>query len=459
MFCHAGMLYLQWLFRLLLVPAALSVFIAGCWLGWPSPAVLKIMDNQTDLEISRDSISWIVALMDFGNTLSPIPSGYLADTLGRKHTLLLTSFLYVGTWLLAIFGTSAGYLYTARIGAGIGKGVACTVVPMYLGEIAGVRIRGALSTIFTALFYSGLLFEYCVGPFVSYTMLNTVSLAVPVVFFFAFFCLPDSPYFLLMKERNTQARQALAWFRNTDEQNELLKKELDEMAQQIKKEMQERGGYMDLLTNAGNRKALVIVLFLSAFQRFGGVSPQLSYTTVTLPQTGGYFKPEVYMVVFGVTMVIGNFISTYLMDTLGRKPLLTGSCAMCAVLTGISAVFYWAAGPANDTANLNWVPYMCFVLYGISYGIGIGVIPTTFVGELFPTNVKSLASAIAAIFFGVSSFLINKCYLFVKDEYGVYYMFTFFTLCSITSVVFTVFVVFETKGKTFTQIQNELHNR
>lgn len=444
---------------MLLVVAALSVFIAGTWLAWPSPALRKILDKETDLELSSESFSWIVALMDFGNALSPIPCGYLADCLGRKHTLLLTAFLYIGTWLLAIFGTSAGCLYIARLGAGLGKGVAFTVVPMYLGEIASVQIRGALSTVFTGLLYSGILFEYCVGPFVTYNVLNAVSLTVPVLFFFAFLCMPDSPYFLLMKGRVDQARKALAWFRHTDENNETLKKELDEMVNQVQKEMQDRRSYANLLTEPGNRKALAIVLFLSAFQRFGGVSPQLAYTAITLPKTGGYFGPETYMIVFGAVMMVGNFVSTDLMDTWGRKPLLIVSCATCAVFTAVSAVFYWSAGPANDTESLNWIPYMSFVLYGVSYGTGIGVIPTTYVGELFPTNVKSFASAIAAIFFAAASFFINKFYPFVKDEYGVHYMFVFFTLSSVASVVVTALFVFETKGKTFAQIQNELHKR
>uniref|UniRef100_A0A1B6LXL9 Major facilitator superfamily (MFS) profile domain-containing protein n=1 Tax=Graphocephala atropunctata TaxID=36148 RepID=A0A1B6LXL9_9HEMI len=441
------------------VSAALSVFIAGCWLGWPSPAVKMFFEGDVHFNITKNDISWIVALMDFGNTLSPIPSGYMSDCMGRKLTLLMTAFLYLGTWALAIFGNSAYYLYAARIGAGLGKGVAFTVVPMYLGEIAGVQVRGAISTIFTGLLYSGIMFEYCIGPFVSYDVLNYVSGAVPIVFFLTFFMLPESPYYLLMKERHKEARKSLAWFRSAKVDDETLVKELDLMSRTVQKDMEEKGSFKDLISTPGHRKAMAIVMVLSAFQRFGGISCMLAYTIVTLPKTGGYFPSDIYMIIFGIVMVIGNFIGTPLVDRVGRKPLLIVSCGSCAVLTGIATIFYIAAGPENNTENYNWVPFFCFVAYGMAYSIGIGVIPSTFVGELFPTNIKSYASAIAAIFFAVASFCINKIYLFVKDHYGVYYMFGFFTLCSIFSVIFTVLVVFETKGKTFAEIQDKLENR
>lgn len=417
----------------------------------------RIQGGETHLKLTQNEISWVVALMDFGNILSPIPSGYMSDYFGRKITLLLTAFLYVGTWALVIFGTSAWQVYMARIGAGIGKGVAFTVVPMYLGEIAGVRVRGAISTMFTGLLYSGILFEYCVGPAVSFNTLNLISGVIPIIFFFTFFMLPDSPYYLLMKGRQKEARKSLAWFRNAEINDETLAKELDEMEKTVQREMQEKGSFADLVATPGNRRAMTIVMVLSAFQRFGGISPMLAYTLVTLPKTGGYFQPDIYMVIFGLTMVIGNFIGTPLVDKLGRKPLLILSCTTCALMTGISAVFYWQAGPKNDLGSLNWIPYFCLVAYGITYSIGIGVIPSTFVGELFPTNIKSYASSIAAIFFAIASFAINKFYLVIKDDFGAHYMFGFFTLCSIFSVVFTVFVVLETKNKTFSEIQKELN--
>lgn len=415
-----------------------------------------IMNHEAHISVEPNEISWVVSLMDFGNVLSPIPSGYMSDYFGRKLTLISTAFLYIVTWLLAIYGPSAPYLYAARIGAGIGKGFAFTVVPMYLGEIAGVQVRGAISTIFTGLLYSGILFEYCVGPFVSYNMLNIISGVIPIIFFVTFILMPESPYFLLMKGRQKEARRSLAWFRSAQLGDVTCNEELEEMSKSVKKEMEEKGSFKDLIATPGNRKAMSIVMLLSSFQRLGGISPLLAYTVVTLPKTGGFFRPDFYMIIFGIAMVVGNFAGIPLIDRVGRKPLLMVSCIGCAIMTGITGVFYWFE-ERQDVSTLNWVPYLCFVLYGITYSIGIGVIPSTFVAELFPTNVKSYASAIAAIFFAIASFAINRMYLVVKTSWGVYYNFGLFTFSSIVSAVFTYFVVFETKGKSFAEIQKRLN--
>lgn len=415
-----------------------------------------ILQGDANVKMSLDEVSWIIALMHFGNILSPVPSGLMSDCLGRKNTLLLTAFLFLASWLLTIFGTSFWTLALARVVAGVCKGVAFTVVPMYLGEIAGVKVRGAISTIFTGLFGAGILFEYCIGIFVSYNNLNIISSVIPVIFFVTFFMVPESPYFLSMTNHQKEARDSLAWFRNADQNDEKFLNELSEINKTVHRDMYEKTNFVDLVTKPRNRRALIIVVCLFAFKSFGGHPSIAAFTVVTLPKTGGYFDPETYMIIFGTISVVGNFLGTPLIDRWGRKPLLILSCSMCALLTGVSAAFYWMAGPRNDLGSYNWIPYITLVFFGISYSIGIGMIPSTFVGELFPTNVKSRAAPIAAISYAIASFLTNKIYLVVKETYGVEYMFGLFTLSSIISVFFTILFVFETKGKTFREIDSIL---
>ena len=110
--------------------------IVGCWLGWPSPSVRMIENNQTHIVADSDQISWIVALMDAGNAVSPIPSGFVTDIVGRKMVLMFSGALFGVTWLLAGLAQTPLLLYIARFFAGFCKGIVFTVVPMYLGEIA-----------------------------------------------------------------------------------------------------------------------------------------------------------------------------------------------------------------------------------------------------------------------------------------------------------------------------------
>jgi hypothetical protein len=84
---------------------------------------------------------------------------------------------------------------------------------MLLCVLLQSRIRGALGSFLQLLVVTGFLFEYCVGPYVTYTHLAIVSGCVPVMFAVSFVFFPESPYYLLAKGRRDEATKALQWLR------------------------------------------------------------------------------------------------------------------------------------------------------------------------------------------------------------------------------------------------------
>ncbi|XP_054270510.1 facilitated trehalose transporter Tret1-like [Macrosteles quadrilineatus] len=438
--------------------AGLSMFILGNWVSWPSPAVKHILAGDTKLDISPVQVSWAVALLDLGNIISPIPSSYVTNYLGRKVTLIILSFVFFLTWLLAIFGTTAYYLYTARFLVGLSKGLTYIVVPIYLGEIASTQVRGGVGTIFGGMMAYGMLFELLIGSFVDYDTLNIISSPFPVLFFLFFFRFPETPYFLLMKGREDEAKKSLAYFRSSKEDSTILQQELKQISKNVSEDSKKTGGYMDLVSSPSTRRATLISVGLATIQRLSGCTSIIAYSTVTLPPTGGYFSPDVYMIIFAVVMIIGLTICTTLIDMFGRKPLLIISSVGCMIGTGVTAVFYWMS-TFTDVTAYNWVPYFGIIFYSIMLSIGLGNIPPVITVELFPANLRSHANALTAVFYALSSFITNKMYLQVKMSIGVHYMYLFFMICSFIGVIFTSFVVFETKGMTFSEIQDTLKKK
>lgn len=445
--------------------ASLTVMITGCWLGWPSPAIKRLLRNETDIVVTHEQISWIVACMDAGNIVSPIPSGYLMDIIGRKTIILISGVIFFFTWLMAGLAESPTLLYIARFFAGFGKGIGFTVAPMYLGEIASVRIRGALSTMFAGMIWAGTMFEFGVGPYVSFKTLIILSGIIPIIFIASFAFMPESPYYLVMKGRNEDARKALRWLRKAppvqpgdDIETTPVEIELKEMRMAVAEEMKSSGKWSDLISSAGNRKATLIVMVTSAFQRLCGISPLLAYSSTTLPETNKFIGPNEIIVVFGIILTASNYIATPLVDKWGRKPLLVFSGACCGLTTGISAIFYYFHQKTEvDMSSWVWVPYVCICFFGLGHSVGVGVIPHTLLSELFPQNIKRYAASIASIVFALASFVINKLYATIATNIGHYAIFTFFSFNGLLCILFSYFVVFETKGKSFVEIQRHLH--
>lgn len=428
----------------------MSIFISGMWIGWPGTVVDKFLNGQTDLDVSYSQLSWIVSLMDLGNVISPLFGGYLMDSIGRKLSIAVLGPLFFVSWMLALLVPTTWALYVARLMAGLGKGISYTVGPVFLGEIADVNIRGALSSIFTIQLSCGFLFEVIVGPSVSYKTLNTVSAVVPVLFFVMFVWVPESPYYLLKKGRKTNAFECLQWYRcQTD-----VGVELQQMEVNVQKDMENKATFGELFTNRKNFKALTIVVTACVAQRAGGISSLIAYSTLILPEPAPIVGKSHYLMTFASVLVVINFVGLALVDKVGRKPLLIISELSLAAVTFIFGLYYFLT--KYGFTSFTWLPYSCYVVFSVMYSIGVGFIPVVFLGEMFPVNIRSHCSAIASITLAFFSFVSNKVFLVVSQNYGYYTMFWIFATINFVCAYFAYKYAIETNGKTFLEIQKIL---
>lgn len=429
----------------------MSILISGMWLGWPSSVVEKFIRHETDYDANIDQLSWIVAMMDLGNIISPFFAGYMMDKIGRKVSNVILGPLFVVAWLLALYVPTPWALYTARLMAGLGKGISYTVVPVYVGEIAGVKIRGALSTSFCVQLHFGFLFEAVVGPLVSYRTLNAVSAAVPVLFFSAAVWIPESPYYLVKKNRRAEAVECLQWLRCENDVTD----ELQQIEENVNGEMANRPSMREAFSGRKDLKALTIVVVACACQRAGGISCIYAYSSLILPDPAPVIAKSEYIMLFAALLVLVNFAGLALVDRVGRKPLLMIS-QMGSAVTCLFFALYFHANRHNSVPQSTWFPYLCHVLFAVTFAVGVGFMPVVFLGELFPVNVRSYGSAIASVTLSFCSFATNKMFLLLADRYGYQVMFSVFTVVNFAGAFYSYGYVVETKGKTFLEIQNVL---
>ena len=71
----------------------------------------------------------------------------------------------------------------------------------------------------------GLLYEYIIGPYVSYTALAVASGVLPILFAVAFYFVPESPYQYIAKGDQDEAAKSLMWLRG--QSRKTVQEELD----------------------------------------------------------------------------------------------------------------------------------------------------------------------------------------------------------------------------------------
>lgn len=112
---------------------------------------------------------------------------------------------------------------------------------------------------------------------------------------------------------------------------------------------------------------------------------------------------------------------------------------------------------SHDLSNVSWIPLLSFAIFIVIFSVGFGPIPWLMVGELFTSNMKSVASAATVICSWTLAFLVTKCFQDMVDLMGISSSIATFGMISLIGTIFVSVVVPETKGRSVEEIQIELY--
>lgn len=429
-------------------------------LTWSSP-ILPKLTNESRIDenpfgevITSEQESWIGSLLALGAVFGPFAFGFLADVIGRKYTLLVAAVPILTSYLLLAFSTIIELFFVARFMMGFALGGVFTVIMMYIGEVSELSNRGLLSSAFNCFLVLGLFITYILGAYLSITVFNIICAIVPVVFFAIFLIfIPESPAYLISKNRNELAHENLKKLRVKSDKE--IEKELEEMKEEVEKSRE--GHLRDLFTNKGLLKALTVSVALVAFQQLSGINVVLFYANTIFEASGSTIPSEVSSIIIGGVQFVSSFITPVIVDRLGRKILFIFSAfGMLISETVLGIYFYLSKETDTDVDAVSWLPVVCLVLYIITYNCGFGPLPWTVMGEIFPTNVRSVASATTSSACWLLGFILTKFFGQISDEIGMAGSFWIFAGFCLLAAIFVITYVPETKGKSLAQIHAEL---
>ncbi|XP_055907753.1 facilitated trehalose transporter Tret1-like isoform X2 [Eupeodes corollae] len=439
--------------------ANMAYFSLGTVVGWSSPTIPRLRDHTWDspleFPVSTAQEGWISSLVCFGSLMASPVAGPLAGRIGRKLTLLSSSIFFTASYILLMVGGTIPAVYVARLFQGLASGISATVMPMYIGEIATDDCRGAVGSLMTLLMAAGILYVYIIGPFVSYITLQWCCIVMPITFFATFIFMPESPYYYAIKGQTKKARNALQFLRG--QSAKAVEEELHEIQVSVDKDMSNTGTLLDIFQSRGYRKALLICGGLLMFQQFSGTTAVLFNSQSIFSAANSALDPALATIIMGFVQLAGNLLTPFVVERTGRKMiLLTSATGMCVALLGLGTFFY--VQTFGDPSSILWIPIPALLSFNAFYAFGFGPIPWAIVGEMFPSNIKPVATSFVSVITSLVSFIVTRWYPEL-NALGSYYAFWFFGFCCILAFLFTVLVVIETKGLSLETIQAKLHSR
>ncbi|XP_063241813.1 facilitated trehalose transporter Tret1-like [Bacillus rossius redtenbacheri] len=442
------------------VVANLAAFTQGTIVGWMSPVVDSLKSDNSpigDSPMTDDQVSLLGAMLCAGATVMTPVYSYLANNYSRKLTGYLVGIPPVVCWIMKIFATSNVTLYVARffIGCvGAGNTILC---PLYVTETADDTVRGSLGTYVMLFFYVGVLFSSIVGGFTDYKTFSTICLTIPLVFMFCFFWIPESPFYLIMKNKQEEARKALMWLRSGDKN--AVEETMSTMMETIRRSKHDRAKkatMKDLFSDIGARKAMIISLGMVANNQLCGFFAVLTFTVTIFQESGSGLSPVVSSIIVGCLQCLGTFLTAALVDRAGRKILLVISnvgLSACLIVLSFHSYFKFRG---YDVSSYGWVPIVCLCCYVVFIGLGIGTIPYIIMNEIFSPELRGKALTICLMVLWVLAFLVARYFIPVSDVFGLDVCYGFFALCCVAGAFFSHFVVPETKNRSLDSILKEL---
>ena len=147
----------------------------GFGIGFPSPTLKELLGlNLLDDYTFPIFTSAFVLGLALGVILSIPCSKYL----GRKLSVTISSIIIMFGLLLIASAINPTYLIAGRLFHGIGAGLSCNVLIVYIAEISPPCTRGLLSSFEGIYDATGSLIVYVIGSLISFRWLAIVGLVM-----------------------------------------------------------------------------------------------------------------------------------------------------------------------------------------------------------------------------------------------------------------------------------------
>jgi MFS transporter, SP family, galactose:H+ symporter len=432
--------------------AALGGLLFGYDTGVISGALIFI---RSDFALSTFQQELVVSVVLLGAATGALGGGRLADLFGRRLMLLVTSLIFVLGAILCAAATSLGLLVFGRVIVGLGIGLSSSTVPVYISEVSPARTRGWQVSLFQLAITIGILIAYLVD----YVFADTagwrwmLGLAVVpgAIFGLGMMRMPESPRWLAENGHIDLARKVLTRIRGTQSVQAELQEIQDTLTQS-----EECGQFSDLLAPSV-RPALVIGIGLAIFQQITGINTVIYYAPLIVQSAGISSASGAILATAGIGLVnvIMTIVAMWLIDRMGRRPLLlVGIAGMIFSLGVLGFVFRMPTG-----GTLAWLAVVTLMLYVASFAISLGPIFWLLIAEIYPLKVRGIAEGTAAGVNWTFNFLVSVTFLTLVQALGPSFTFWLYALLAVGSWLFSYYLVPETKGRTLEEIEQSFRRR
>ncbi|EJD07121.1 general substrate transporter [Fomitiporia mediterranea MF3/22] len=474
---------------------AIAVFasLGGLLYGYNQGVFSGVLTMYTFEQRMGDAVSntgkkgWLVAILELGAWFGVLCTGYLADKLSRKYTIVLAVCVFCVGVIVQTAAMHASSIYGGRFVTGLGVGSLSMAVPLYNAELAPPEVRGSLVALQQLAITFGIMVSFWIDygtNFIggsgqtqheaAWRIPLALQLVPAVILGVGILVMPFSPRWLVNQGRNDEALAVLSSARRLPPDSDLVQIEYLEIKAQYLFEKQTsemkfpqyqdgsrlsnfKLGVYDYLSLLRSRTLLVRVAIGSLtmfFQQWTGVNAILYYAPTIFGSLGltGTTTSLLATGVVGIVMFLATIPAVIWVDHWGRKPVLISGAFLMAACHLIIAVL---SGLFEDSwgshVAAGWAACALVWVFAIGFGYSWGPCAWILVAEIWPLSVRGKGLSIAASSNWMNNFIVGQVTptMLTHLRFGT---FIFFGTFSFMGGLFVLFFVPETKGLTLEEM-------
>ncbi|KAL2788195.1 general substrate transporter [Aspergillus keveii] len=444
---------------------------------------------------------WFVSTLLLAAWLGSLVNGPVADRLGRKLSINLAVVIFVIGSVFQCVAANLPMIFAGRAVAGFAVGMLTMVVPLYISEVSIPEIRGGLVVVQQLSVTLGILISYWIDygsnyiggsrcapdvPYADGTSFNPyadvppggctgqsniswrlplgLQIAPAVILGVGMLFFPDSPRWLLMKERDDEALSALSRLRRQARDSPVLQNEYLEIRASIMLENTfarehfpnlsgvrlHAAQYLSFLTTWSRFRRLAIGCCVMFFQQFMGCNAIIYYAPTIFGQLGldGNTTSLLATGVYGIVNCLSTLPALFFIDKVGRRVLLmAGATGTCTSLVIVGAIVGAYGSSLVDNKSAGWAGIAFIYIYDINFSYSFAPIGWVLPSEIFNLSIRSKAISITTSATWMCNFIIGLVTpdMLESITWGTYIFFAAFCLLALA---FTFFFIPETRGKT-----------
>jgi len=404
---------------------------------------------------------WAMSCALVGCLVGALVSGWLSDRFGRKRLLIAAGLVFA----ISSIGTGMATSFTAfvpwRLLGGFAIGMASSLSPMYIAEVAPAQYRGKLVSLNQLTIVVGILLAQVVNWLIAKPVpADATSLqilqswngqvgwrwmfgvtAIPsVLFFISMFLLPESPRWLAKNGAHERAQRVLSRI-GGESYGERALREIEATVEDA------NGANLRILFDRRMLRVLSLGIGLAVLQQWCGINVIFNYAEEVF-SAAGYTVSDILfnIVVTGAVNLLFTFVAIAFVDRYGRRILmLIGSAGLAIIYSCLGAFYY---------IHSRGIHMLVLVVAAIGcYAMSLAPVTWVVISEIFPNRIRGAAMSIAVTALWVASFILTYTFPLFNHSLGAAKTFWIYAAICVVGFLFIRARLPETKGKTLEQIE------